>query len=116
MNDMPILRVVFFRTSAGREPVRDWLFELDKDDRKQVGEDIKLVQFGWPLGMPLVRKLEVDLWEVRHSLRGGRIARVLFTVSSGEMALRHGFVKKSEKTPLRDLALGRERKNLWRGI
>lgn len=108
-----VLRVVFFRSHAGDEPVREWLQELDKTDRKTIGEDIKLVQLRWPLGMPLVRKLERDLWEVRSRLSGGRIARICFTVQAGEMALLHGFVKKSQATPQRELEVARQRRNLW---
>lgn len=52
---------------------------LPRDAMRQVGEDVKTVQLGWPLGMPLVRKLEKDLWEVRTQLSGG-MARVFFTV------------------------------------
>ncbi len=111
----PILRVIFFRTESGREPVREWLLELDKEDRKAIGEDIKLVQFRWPFGMPLTRKMEHDLWEVRTKLSGGRAARVCFTVRNGEMALLHGFIKKTQRTPLRDLELARERRALWIG-
>ena len=113
MGDEPILRVVFFCTESDREPVRDWLLELDNDDRKVIGEDVKLVQFRWPLGMPLVRKLEPGLWEVRSHLAGKRIARICFTVQSGEMALLHGFIKKTQKTPLDDLELARVRRDLW---
>lgn len=113
MNGEPILNVVFFITDAGREPVREWLKSLDKADRKAIGEDIKLVQFRWPLGMPLVRKIETDLWEVRSRLSGRRIARVFFTVDGSEMALLHGFIKKSQKTPQKDLNLARNRKELW---
>lgn len=115
MNGEPPFRVVFFRTGAGREPVREWLLELDKEDRKVIGEDIKLVQFRWPLGMPLVRKLEADLWEVRSHLSGGRIARVLFTVRANEIALLHGFIKKTQRTSQRDLEVARERRDLWLG-
>ena len=113
MNEEPILQVVFFRTESGREPVREWLKELDAGDRKAIGEDIKLVQFRWPLGMPLVDKLEPDLWEVRSRLKGGRIARVCFTARAGEMALLHGFIKKTQKTPAQELDLARRRKDLW---
>lgn len=113
MNADSVLSVVFFLTESGGEPVREWLKSLDKEDRKTIGEDIKLVQFRWPLGMPLVRKMEADLWEVRSHLSGGRIARVLFTVRDGEMALLHSFIKKSRKTPVKDLELARRRKNLW---
>lgn len=63
--------------------------------------------------MPLVRKIETALWEVRSNLSDGRIARVFFTVGGSEMALLHGFIKKSQKTPLKDLNLARNRKDLW---
>ena len=113
MNSEPILTVVFFHSELGREPVREWLKELDKEDRKVIGEDIKLVQFRWPLGMPLVRKLEANLWEIRTHLSNGRTVRVFFTVRGSQMALLHGIVKKSQKTPNRDLKLARSRRDLW---
>ena len=101
MNE-PILPVKFFRTEAGKEPVREFLRELAPEDRKTIGTDIKEVQFGWPLGMPLVRKMEKDLWEIRSHLEG-RTARILFTVSEGRMFLLHAFIKKSQKTPKSEL-------------
>ncbi len=113
MNREPLLAVVFFRTLRGREPVREWLKALDKEDRTVIGEDIKLVQYRWPLGMPLVRKLEADLWEVRSHLNHGRIVRILFTVRGHEMVLLHGFMKKTQKTPDNELRVARERKQLW---
>lgn len=88
--------------------MRIWLRELFATDRKTIGEDIKTVQFGWPLGMPLVRKLDKDLWEIRIHL-DGRIARVLFTVSNGKIVLLHGFIKKSQATPQPDLKLAKDR-------
>jgi phage-related protein len=108
MDESVHLRVVFFKTEADAEPVRDWLRELDRKDRKTIGEDIKTVQFGWPLGMPLVRKLDAELWEVRSRL-DRRIARVIFTVHDNLMILLHGFIKKSQKTPIADLSTARRR-------
>jgi phage-related protein len=107
------LRVVFFKTDAGTEPVRDWLKELNREERKTIGEDIKTVQFGWPLGMPLVRKLETGLWEVRSRLPG-RIARVIFTVDDDLMMLLHGFIKKSQRTPITDLKTARKRRSQYK--
>ncbi len=104
----PILDVRFFRTESGAEPVREWLKGLSAADRKAAGEDIKTVQFGWPLGMPLVRKMGDGLWEVRIRLEG-RTARVLFTTSDDVAILLHGFIKKSEKTPREDLDLAKDR-------
>jgi phage-related protein len=108
------LSVVFFRTTMGNEPVRDWLKSLPIEDKKIIGADIKTVQFGWPLGMPVVRKLEPGLWEVRSRLRDG-IARVLFTEEEGVMILLHGFIKKSQRTPTEDLELARKRFAQLRG-
>ncbi|AIZ46617.1 Gp49-like PF05973 family protein [Deinococcus radiopugnans] len=104
----PILEVRFFRTTAGNEPVREWLKALTREDRRSIGEDIKTAQFGWPIGMPLIRKLEKGLWEVRTTLEDG-IARVIFTVVGNRMILIHGFVKKSQKTPKNDLETARKR-------
>ena len=110
----PILTVVFFKTASGREPVREWLRSLVHDARRDIGYDIKTAQYGWPLGMPLVRKLERDLWEVRSAFPAG-IARVMFTVQGGHMVLLHGFVKKSQKTPASDLQTARQRLAELRG-
>ena len=99
-----VLEVSFFRQTQGNEPVRDWLATLDGSDRKVIGADMKTVQIGWPLGMPLVRKIRKDLWEIRIHLHR-RIARILFTVTDGKMILLHGFIKKSQALPKEDLSL-----------
>ena len=103
-----ILEVVFFRTEAGNEPVREWLRGLIREDRRTVGEDIKTAQFGWPIGMPLIRKLTTGLWEVRSHISTG-IARVMFTVDRQTLVLLHGFPKKSQRTPPADLMTAKRR-------
>jgi phage-related protein len=104
----PTLEVRFFKTDGGTEPARDWLRELPAIDRKTIGEDIKTVQFGWPLGMPLVAHLDGDVWEVRVRL-DTRIARMLFALEGNIMVLLHGFIKKQQKTPKPELDLAKER-------
>lgn len=98
----------FFKTDGGNEPVREWLKSLKREERKTIGEDIKTVQFGWPLGMPLIRKLEPGIWEIRSSIIRG-IARVLFTVEGHSMVLLHGFIKKTQKISRTDLQTARVR-------
>ena len=107
-----IINVVFYRTPFGKEPVREWMLKLDKDDRYAIGVELKTVEFGWPLGMPLVRSIKNydRLWEVRSSMSGNRIARVLFTVHDSRMVLLHGFIKKTQKSPKSDLDLADDRK------
>ena len=95
-------------TEGGTEPVRDWLRTLSATDRRLIGENIKTVQFGWPLGMPLVDHLGGDIWEVRSRL-DTRIARTLFAMEGGIMVLLHAFIKKQQKTPKPDLELAKDR-------
>jgi phage-related protein len=102
------LNVVFFRANSGTEPVRRWLKSLPASHKKAIGEDIKTVQFGWPLGMPLVEKLKPYLWEVRTKVPDG-IARVLFTVDGHMMILLHGFIKKTRKIPQKEINTARSR-------
>jgi phage-related protein len=90
--------------------VRDWLKALDPGDRKAIGEDIKDVEFSWPIGMPLVRSLGHELWEVRSNRAGARIARVISCIEPDCMVLLHGFIKKTQKTPQHDLNLALRRK------
>ena len=104
----PILDVRFYATELGAEPVREWLKLLPAAERRTVGEDIKTVQFGWPLGMPLVRNMGGGIWEVRIRLEN-RIARVLFVLEGSTMVLLHGFIKKSQATPQADLELAKDR-------
>ena len=99
----------FYRTSAGAEPVREWLRELETKDRNAIGQDLMRVQYRWPVGMPLCRPLSKGLWEVRSSLTGNRIARVLFFVEDGRIGVVHGFVKKTQKTPADAIALADRR-------
>ncbi len=120
MNTKVKLRVVFFRTDRGNDPVRDWLEGLGERDEMIIDTDITVVAENWPsvLGTSLVKKLqgEKGLWEIRSRISDGkRIARVLFTVEAGEIILLHGFVKKSQRTPRKDLRIARRRNGLWKG-
>ncbi len=102
---------IFYRTEAGGEPVRDWLKGLSSEDRKRIGEDIKTVEFGWPIGMPVCRPLGDGIYEVRTGLLRNRIARVLFYIDKRRrMVLLHGFIKKTQKTPDEELDLARSNK------
>ncbi|HXR03606.1 MAG TPA: type II toxin-antitoxin system RelE/ParE family toxin [Verrucomicrobiae bacterium] len=103
------LNVVFYRTSAGNEPVRQWLKSLPVEERKTIGSDILSVQYAWPVGKPLVDNLGDGIWEIRSRLPN-RIARTLFAAIDEEIVLLHGFIKKQQRTPPDELALAKKRK------
>ena len=105
----PEVPVRFYRSSAGREPVLEWLRGLDREDRRVIGLDLMRVQFGWPIGMPLVRSLKDGLWEVRSSLPSRKIARLILCFHQQILVVLHGFIKKTQKTPAEDLDLAKRR-------
>ena len=99
----------FYRSASGAEPVRDWLHALSAADRKVLGYDIGLVEFGWPTGMPVCLPLGDGLWEVRSTLEGNREARVIFCIAGNTLVLLYGFIKKSRETPKIELDIARNR-------
>lgn len=105
------ITAVFYQLSSGKEPVRDWLLSLTQEHRQTIGQDIMAVEFGWPCGEPLCKSLSSypGLWEVRSNIKSG-IARVFFYIDKSEMILLHGLVKKTQKTPDKDLKLAQKRK------
>jgi phage-related protein len=110
--------LVFWRSSADREPVRQWLNELPREDKGTIGRDMAKVQFGWPVGLPLCRPLSGGLWELRSSLPSRREARVFFGFREGILIALHAVIKKAHKAPAEDLALARQRlkeTQSWRG-
>jgi phage-related protein len=110
----PQLDVYFYRSDSGAEPVRDWLKTLSSNERRIIGADIKTVQYGWPLGMPLVGHIEKDIWEIRSKLET-RISRILFVTQPRIIILLHGFIKKQQKTPKQDLEIAQARLKILKG-
>ncbi|MEM9007939.1 MAG: type II toxin-antitoxin system RelE/ParE family toxin [Cyanobacteria bacterium P01_F01_bin.86] len=100
----------FYKTEADNEPVREWLKQLAPENRKVIGVDIKTVEYGWPIGMPICRSMGNGLYEVRSNLPDGTIARVFFCIYQENMLLLHGFIKKTQKIPKQDLDLALTRK------
>jgi phage-related protein len=113
MTDEKRFPVLFFQTPAGAEPAREWFQELPGPDRRILGRDLRTLEFSWPVGMPLARALGGGLHELRSNLTGGRTSRVLFFVVQKHLVVVHAFIKKTQKTPVADLELGRRRKREW---
>lgn len=106
-----VLQARFYVSKSGRQPVREWLLEMTREDRQTIGEDIKTLEYCWPVGMPRCRAIKDvrRMYEVRSNISDGRTARVLFLLNGGQMVLLHGFLKKSQALPQHELevAVGR---------
>ncbi len=101
--------LVFFRTLADSEPVREWLKELPEVERQAIGKELLRAQWRWPVGMPLCRPMGNGLWEIRTDLPTKRTARVLVCLYREHLVALHGFIKKTRTTPDEDLATARKR-------
>lgn len=103
------IEAYFYKSDTGKEPVKEWLIDLEREDRRTIGKDIQKIEFGWPIGMPYSRNLEKGLYEVRSNISDGRIARVLFCIQRNQMILLHGFIKKTQATPDKEKEIARKR-------
>ena len=103
------ISVFFFQNDNGKMPVHDWLAGLSKKNKKIIGEDIKTVELGWPVGMPVAKSIGNKLYEVRSVLKNGDQSRVIFTIYKNQMILLHGFIKKTQKIRKQDLNLAKSR-------
>lgn len=105
--------VIFYKTDAGNVPALEWFRALDDEERRIVGYDLRVLQIGFPMGMPLCRSLGDGLWELRSTL-AKKIARVIFFLDGQNFIVVHGFIKKSQKTPKEDLDTAKARKKHYK--
>jgi len=101
------LQAVFYQTEAHAQPVREWLLGLTPEDRRIIGEDIKTVELGWPVGMPVCRALGGGLYELRSSIAKGRVeARVYAAIEDGLLVLLH--YQRGKARQAKEIAKARE--------
>jgi phage-related protein len=106
-----MLPLVFYSTPAGNDVVLNLIRTLDPADRRVIGEDLKTLQFRHPLGLPLSRPLGKGLSELRSSLPSGREFRLFycFDRETSQLIVLHGFIKKSQRTPDKEMRIARDR-------
>ncbi len=104
----PKITCIWYRSSTGNEPVREWVRGLTREARYEIGADLLYVQSFWPTGMPRVRSLGAGLHELRTTA-GRSEYRLFFCVEGTTLVVLHGFQKKTQKTPDNELAIARKR-------
>lgn len=102
-------RVVFYQTNRGDSPVVDYLSDLDKSISPKYFKLIELLgEFGPKLGMPYSRKLTKNLNELRT--RGRNPIRVIYTNIDNIYVILNAFLKKTNKTPMKEIRLAESRR------
>jgi phage-related protein len=105
------LEVLFYRTATGNEVVLDFIRSFPADERKIIGGNLRTVQIGFPMGLPLCDHLGSGLYEVRTSLPSRLEVRLIFFQQNDAIVIVHGIIKKTRATPQAalDLAIKRKR-------
>ena len=98
------MRIEFYEDATGKKLVTEFLDGLDIKMRQKMLRSVKALQeIGIALRMPLSEYLEDDIFELRAKL-GSNISRVLyFFVVDDKAVLTHGFIKKTQKTPKKEI-------------
>lgn len=98
------MEIKFYEDSMGHNPVKEFLDELDPKMRTKMLRSIMALQeMGVSLRMPLSEYLEDGIFELRAQV-GTNISRVMYFFMIGNQAiLTHGFIKKTQKTPSREI-------------
>ncbi len=104
------IKFIFYQTPSGVEPVREWLIALDAIDLKIIGTDLSIIEYGYPIGMPVCRNMGHGLFECRSNLPQGKKARIIFCIDGDKMIALNGFIKKTQRTPKQEIDLALRRK------
>ena len=102
----------FYRTNAGNCPVEEFLDSLSGQQAQKVAWVLQLIEELDSVPKQYFKKLvgTDDLWEVRV-LFGGNIFRLLgFLDGKNLVVLNHGFQKKTQKTPSKEIKIAENRK------
>ena len=110
-NESEQFEIIFYEDSKHRVPVRDFIFSLDIKMRSKLLSYIDLLkERGTDLRLPFSEHLEDGIFELRVKF-GSNITRVLYFFASGKrIILTNGFVKKTQKTPRKEIKLAKRRR------
>lgn len=107
--------VVYYLSPTGSNPVKDFIISLPKVPRAKIRRIFMLAEiYGVELIYPYVRKMSgVPLWELR--ILGKDSIRILYVTEVNQVIIAlHGFIKKSQKTPPREIEVALERLKMWK--
>lgn len=103
-------KIEYYTTLSGRSPVKEFIDNLAKKSETRFYNALELLsEFGPRLGLPHVRKItRTPLWELR--VLGEQSLRFFYVAKVGQaILLLHGFVKKEQKTPQKEIKTAIER-------
>ena len=111
---MNIGKVIYYTTVNGVNPVKDFINSLSPNQRSKIFRIFSLIEQYGIYSVPThVKKLTGTLfWEIR--ILGKDNVRILYILARRFSALvLNGFIKKSQKTPLKEIGIAANRYKDW---
>lgn len=100
--------VVAFESVRGEQFVEKFIRLLDKSTISKFSRNADLLEKHGPLlGMPHSKRLTKDLYELR--IKGRQEVRIIYAFVSNKIYLLHGFLKKTQKTPIKEIKIAEHR-------
>ena len=103
-------QIEFYKTEDEESPVEEWLSTIPKTAFTKLVRNMKLLkEFNLTLKEPYVKPLGDKLYEIRAKDTNGIYRVIYFAYTGKRFIMLHGFTKKTQKTPSRDLKLSKKR-------
>ena len=107
------MEINFYRADDGTEPAADYIRSLSDKQRQKVVWTLETIR-GLEGRIPKTyfKKLQgtADIWEIRV-IFSGNIFRLLSFFDGGKLVVvAHGFTKKTQKTPTKEIEIAERRK------
>ncbi len=102
---------IFYKTTNGKSPVEDFIESLDEDTQdKFIYKKELLEYFGPQLRYPHTSEISEGIFELRFKGQKGQIRILFFFYYDKQIVLIHGFVKKTQKIPKKEINIAKQRK------
>jgi phage-related protein len=102
------MKIKYYQTPGNRSPVEEFLLALPGETRLEIADALVLLESGQRLEMPLSRNLSgirPGLHELRIRDRAGQVRVIYYIKKEEAIYLIHGFRKKTQAIPQRELAI-----------
>lgn len=109
---------IFYETIKGKSPAEDFITSLDEDTQdKFIYKKELLEHFGPQLRYPHTSEIGNGMFELRFKGKEGQVRVLFFFCYGKQIILTHGFVKKTQKIPKKEIniAIKRREEYLERG-
>jgi phage-related protein len=100
--------ILLFYSTGKSKPIQEFISSTEEYAQAKVLRSLDLLEkYGLSIGMPHVKKVEKELFELR--VRGKQEVRILFCMRREKLIFLHGFIKKTNKIPIKELKTAKAR-------